>query len=114
MEALLKNYLNLSTQKQELIKVLLKEQGIDINDKIILPQKRVSNIFPMSYAQKRLWFLEKLEPESPLYIIPSGVKITGKVYSEYFVYAINEIVKRHEILRTRFIEKEGEGFQEIL
>lgn len=114
MEALLKNYLNLSTQKQELIKVLLKEQGIDINDKIILSQKRVSNIFPMSYAQKRLWFLEKLEPESPLYIIPSGVKITGKVYSEYFVYAINEIVKRHEILRTRFIEKEGEGFQEIL
>jgi len=114
MKELLENYHQLSLEKQKLVKLLLKEQGIDINSAVILPQKREGNLYPMSFAQQRIWFLEQLEPESPLYIIPSGVKIKGNLIPEFLVNGINEIVKRHEVLRTRFIEKDGEGYQEII
>ncbi|MCP5063933.1 MAG: amino acid adenylation domain-containing protein [Ignavibacteriae bacterium] len=114
MQELIEKYHKLSEEKQKLVKVLLKEQGIDINSKIILPRKRNQDNYLMSYAQQRLWFLEQLEPESPLYIIPSGVKIKGKVKLDLMLKAINLIVKRHEILRTKFINISGEGFQEVL
>jgi len=114
MQELIDKYHTLSDEKQKLVKILLKEQGIDINSKIILPQKRNKDKYLMSFAQQRLWFLEQLEPESPLYIIPSGVRIKGQVKLNLFVEAINLTVNRHEILRTKFINVNGEGFQEIL
>ncbi len=114
MKELLKNYHKLSKEKQKLVKLLLKEQGIDINEKIILPQTRDKKYYDLSYAQQRLWFLEKLEPNSPLYIIPSGVKIVGDVNVDYLLEAMQMIVDRHEILRTLFVEKDGKGFQEIV
>jgi hypothetical protein len=114
MKDLIDNYHKLSDEKKNLLRILLKEKGIDINKKLILPQKREGNIFPLSFSQQRLWFLEQLEPNSSLYIIPSAVKITGPVKINYLLEGLNIITKRHEILRTRFIEKDGEGYQEIL
>jgi len=114
MKKLLDNYHNLSKDKKKLVNLLLIDQGIDINSKVILPQVRETDLFPLSFAQQRLWFLEQLEPESPLYIIPSGVKIEGNINIEFLINSINQIVNRHEILRTKFIEKNGEGYQEIL
>jgi NRPS condensation-like uncharacterized protein len=114
MKDLLDNYHKLSDEKKSLLKILLKEKGIDINKKLILPQKREGNIFPLSFSQQRLWFLEQLEPNSSLYIIPSAVKISGPVKIDFLLKGLDIIVRRHEILRTRFIEKEGEGYQEIL
>lgn len=78
MNDLINNYHNLSVDKQKLIRILLDEQGIDLNSRVILPRNGKSNIMPMSFAQKRLWFLEKMEPDTPLYIIPTGVKNTGR------------------------------------
>jgi amino acid adenylation domain-containing protein/FkbM family methyltransferase len=56
---------------------------------------------PLSFAQQRLWFLDQLAPNSPLYNCPRAVRLEGPLDIEALEYAINEIVRRHEALRTR-------------
>src|SRR5262249_56552798 len=63
--------------------------------------------------QQRLWFLDQLVPNSPLYNVPSRLKLEGRLDLAALERAINEIVKRHEVLRTRFEVDEGEPVQII-
>jgi len=59
-------------------------------------------IFPISYAQKGLWFLSRFEPDSPAYNIATALRMSGALKVEVFERSLNEIVRRHEILRTTF------------
>ena len=68
----------------------------------------------LSFSQQRLWFLTQLEPSSVAYNQPAAYRLTGPLRSELIERSINEIVKRHEILRTVFIELEGQPFQVVL
>ena len=58
---------------------------------------------PLSYGQQRLWFLDSLEPGSPSYNINSAVRLEGDVDITALDKSINEIIRRHEVLRTAFI-----------
>ena len=58
--------------------------------------------FPMSFAQQRLWFLEQLQPNSALYHIASLLEIQGSLDLAALQQSINQIVVRHETLRTTF------------
>ena len=71
------------------------------------------SVFPLSYAQERLWFLDELEPGSVAYNIPMAVRIKGALQVEALERAVNEIVGRHEALRTRFEVHEGKPVQVI-
>jgi amino acid adenylation domain-containing protein len=68
---------------------------------------------PLSFAQQRLWFLDQLVPNSPFYNLPGAVRLDGRLDLEVLESVINEIVKRHETLRTRFEVEEGEPVQVI-
>jgi amino acid adenylation domain-containing protein len=68
---------------------------------------------PLSFAQQRLWFIDQLEPGNALYNIPGGVRLEGSLNVEALEGAINEVVRRHEVLRTRIEVEEGEPFQVI-
>jgi hypothetical protein len=68
---------------------------------------------PLSFAQQRLWFLDQLEPNSPLYNCPAAVRLEGQLNLEALEFAINEIVRRHEVLRTRIEVEPGEPVQVI-
>ncbi|TMQ65448.1 MAG: amino acid adenylation domain-containing protein [Candidatus Eisenbacteria bacterium] len=57
-----------------------------------------------SYAQRRLWFLHRLEPHSPAYNIANAIRVEGKLDVKAIGSALSEIVRRHEALRTRFEE----------
>jgi len=59
-------------------------------------------VFPVSFAQHRLWFLDQLEPGSPFYNLPQVVNINGKLNVAALQRTFNEIVSRHEALRTTF------------
>ncbi len=107
MKDLIKNYSKLSPEKQQAVKALLKQKGIDIDELIILPRNKNENVVPVSFAQQRLWFLEQFEPGSPLYIIPMGVKIHGDLDIVALEKAVNMIIERHEVLRTTFISENG-------
>jgi amino acid adenylation domain-containing protein len=68
---------------------------------------------PLSFAQQRLWFLDQLVPNNPFYNIPGAVRLEGELDLAVLERVINEIIRRHEVLRTRFEVEEGEPAQVI-
>ena len=68
-------------------------------------------VLPMSFAQQRLWFLDQFEPDSPFYNIPSGVRFRGNLRLDILTRALNEIINRHETLRTTFDTVDDEPSQ---
>jgi amino acid adenylation domain-containing protein/non-ribosomal peptide synthase protein (TIGR01720 family) len=65
----------------------------------------------LSYAQQRLWFFDQLEPDSPMYNCPGAVRLIGRLHLKAFEQALNEVIRRHESLRTTFTTIEGQPLQ---
>jgi amino acid adenylation domain-containing protein len=72
-----------------------------------------ADVFPASFAQQRLWFLSQLEPDSASYNTALAVRLRGPLNREATAQSLNEIVRRHEVLRTTFDEIAGELVQVI-
>ncbi|AKT41191.1 non-ribosomal peptide synthetase [Chondromyces crocatus] len=68
---------------------------------------------PLSFAQQRLWFLAQLDPESAGYHVPAGVQLRGALKGHALAQALDEVVSRHEALRTTFSVEEGRPVQRI-
>ncbi|RPH77392.1 MAG: amino acid adenylation domain-containing protein, partial [Nitrospiraceae bacterium] len=68
---------------------------------------------PLSFSQQRLWFLEQVHPGSSMNHISMSVRIRGAVNPDVLERSVQEILRRHEILRTRFGSERGEGFAEV-
>ena len=79
-------------------------------------QERVEKdvfVFPASFAQQRLWFIEQLLPGDSLYVIPLVFQLTGSLQRSHFDQSIQAIVRRHESLRTTFNVVDGQLVQVI-
>jgi amino acid adenylation domain-containing protein/FkbH-like protein/non-ribosomal peptide synthase protein (TIGR01720 family)/FkbM family methyltransferase len=61
-----------------------------------------SQTFPLSFAQQRLWVLAQLEPDSPFYNMFKAVRLNGRLDIKVLERSLNEIIRRHEVLRTTF------------
>ena len=72
----------------------------------ILPVPRDGDL-PLSFAQQRLWFIDQLEPGNSAYNIPAAVRLKGPLNVAALEQSLNEIVKRHESLRTTFAIVDG-------
>src|SRR5215813_12339899 len=70
-------------------------------------------VFPLSFAQQRLWFLHLLDPQSSAYNMPFALRLAGQLDIPALERALNEIVRRHEVLRTTFDALDGEPVQLI-
>src|SRR5262249_4243731 len=68
---------------------------------------------PLSFAQQRLWFIEQLDPGNAIYNCPGAIRLEGGLNLEVLEGVINEIVRRHEVLRTRIEVEEGMPVQVI-
>jgi hypothetical protein len=70
-------------------------------------------VFPASFAQHRLWFLDRLFPDNPFYNVSAALRLTGSLNLAALEETFNEIVRRHEALRTTFRMLEGQLVQVI-
>jgi amino acid adenylation domain-containing protein len=68
---------------------------------------------PLSAPQQRLWFLDQLQPGNPAYVIPLALRLTGSLDVRAFAAAINEVVRRHEVLRTSFPMQDASPVQRV-
>src|SRR5690242_13271474 len=72
---------------------------------------KVTYVFPTSFAQQRLLFLDQLEPGNPFYNIPQAFSVKGPLNIPALRSTLLEIVRRHETLRTTFAVRDGEAVQ---
>ena len=70
-------------------------------------------LLPVSFAQQRLWFLQKMEPEGAAYNATTAVRLTGALDRLALAQTFTEIIRRHEVLRTVFTQADGQPFQVI-
>ena len=78
-----------------------------------IPRRVNRESIPLSFAQQRLWFLDQLEPNSPLYNVPTAVRLSGALSVEALQKSLDAIVVRHEALRTVFVAVDGNPVQVI-
>ncbi len=78
----------------------------------LLPRDRNAEL-PLSFAQTRLWFLDQLEPNSAFYNIPLALRLVGTLEVAALEQSLQEIIHRHEALRTNFITVDGQPTQII-
>jgi len=79
----------------------------------VVPVPRSGGDLPLSFAQQRLWFLDRLQPESPFYNLPAAVRLRGRLRPEVLARCFAEIVRRHEALRTSFPDAAGVPVQRV-
>ena len=77
-------------------------------------ERRRSEEAPLSFAQERLWFLDRLTPGLPVYNMPALLRLRGPLDEAVLAQALAEITRRHEVLRTVFAVSGGEPVQRVL
>jgi amino acid adenylation domain-containing protein len=90
-----------TSEKRTLLAQMLKERASQ------------SRSFPLSFAQQRLWLLEQLEPGTSVYNLPLSYRLQGPLNVAALEQSLNEIVNRHESLRTSFAQKDDQPVQVI-
>jgi amino acid adenylation domain-containing protein len=103
----------IAERKQELLQLLRSNnQSAELIAPPIIPRK-TSNATPLSFAQERLWFLEQLEPGRAVYNICRASRLTGQLNLSVLEASLNEIVRRHEVLRSAIRVADGRPAQVV-
>jgi amino acid adenylation domain-containing protein len=102
----------LSSQRRELLELLLREKQQKRRDAPGYPREigRRPDGEPavLSFGQRRLWFIEQLQPGSAAYHVPGAVRMAGELDREVLAQALDVVGRRHEVLRTGFPLVKGE------
>jgi len=70
-------------------------------------------MIPLSHAQRGLWFLSRLGEHGAAYNVPLALRLTGSLDRDALIQAFTDVVERHEVLRTGFLEVDGEPYQQV-
>ncbi len=87
--------------------------GLGIASSSIKPVTREKPL-TLSFAQSRLWFIDQLDPGNSSYNLFAAVRLKGEFNLTFLEQSLNEVIRRHEVLRTNFIEVNGQTIQVIL
>ncbi|MEA2602728.1 MAG: hypothetical protein QOF89_3720 [Acidobacteriota bacterium] len=79
----------------------------------VAPRPPDADPIPLSFAQQRLWFLQQLDPASLVYNVPAAIWFRVPLRPDVLERTLHEIVRRHEVLRTRFELRDGQPCQVI-
>ena len=106
---LLQGFERLSPAKQKLLLARLRRQeearaetpaGAPTQDIPPSPLRATGGPYPLSFAQQRLWFVDRLEPGNPAFNLADAVRVSGRLDAGVMARALSEVVRRHEALRT--------------
>jgi amino acid adenylation domain-containing protein len=114
MSSDVKNSSALSPARRELLALMLKKKGVKTELPATIPRRRDSGPCPLSFAQERLWFFEQIEPGTAVYNIANAVRITGPLSLDALHKALNEVLRRHDSLRTVFTSHEDKAVQLVV
>ena len=103
----------LADRKDELRDWLLSRQAGAPARESLAPRPRPRRL-PLSCAQRRLWFIDRLNGSSAEYNMVEARRLRGSLNRDALERTVQAIVNRHEVLRTHFLEEDGEPFQNIL
>ncbi|MFU2510246.1 amino acid adenylation domain-containing protein [Pseudoalteromonas sp. ASV78] len=90
------------------VKSVIGQGGIER----VTPEQKSQGV-PLSFAQQRLWFIDKLTGQNASYHVQGGFKLVGSLNIEALTQAFKSVVERHESLRTTYIERDGEPLQVV-
>ncbi|QLE58472.1 non-ribosomal peptide synthetase [Nostoc sp. TCL26-01] len=104
----------LKERKLEVISFLQQVSAAKVANKLppIVTIPKDSNL-PLSFSQERLWLQHQLEPDSPINNMPYVYRLQGKLNFKALERSQNEMLRRHEILRTIFVVEDGQPVQQI-
>jgi amino acid adenylation domain-containing protein/non-ribosomal peptide synthase protein (TIGR01720 family) len=114
METTAPSRASLSDAKRSLLEMRLKGLGRPVAAKPKIVRRGGGNVHPMSYAQERLWFLDQMEPGNPFYNIPVAALVSAKLDIPTLQRSLEEIVRRHEAVRTVFRLIDGKPMQVVM
>jgi len=101
------------SKRRALFEKLLRQVKLGSTSPSTIPRRPAASTVPLSFAQERLWFLDQLEPNSAVYNVPMGLSLKGALNLSVLHRCLEEIVRRHEALRTRFEIVDGHPVQAI-
>src|SRR6266849_4455424 len=90
----------LNDKRRALLEALRRGNGAKVASIQPIPRRPEGETAPLSFSQQRLWFLDQFEPGSSAYNIPAALRLKGLISISALEYSFNEIVRRHEALRT--------------
>ena len=100
--------------KAQLIDALINSpasENIDLT--LLVKQEQIDGVIPLSFGQQRVWFLNQLQPGVGNYIMSQAFRVQGSFSEPLAAKAMDFVIAKHEILRTVYIDKNGEVSQVI-
>jgi len=94
--------------KQKLFEELLKQKGIHTPKGVVLTRRTEPGPYPLSFAQRRIWFLQQFDRQSAAYNDPTALRIKGPLNIPVMERTFNEIIARHQVLRMTFPAQKGQ------
>lgn len=101
--------------RERLIRELMARRGLAGGARPAgIPRRAPGTRVPLSPMQEGMWFLDRLQPGNPAYVLNQAVRITGRLDLAALQSALDEVVAAHDALRTTFVERDGEVEQVVL
>lgn len=108
-----KRHTKLSKAKQALLEKRLRGEFSGTSELRIVPRRQEGFSIPLSFAQERLWLLDQVMPGTHFFNISRAVRLTGLLNVAALEQSLQEIVRRHEALRTKFVTVDGQPVQVV-
>lgn len=112
-QEILRRRSELSADKLLLLEKRLQAKHKPASEPQVIPRRSVEGATALSFAQQRLWFIDQMETGNPLYNVPVAVRLKGELNIPALEQTFSEIIRRHESLRTNFVNVAGQPMQNI-
>ncbi len=103
----------LSAEQRRLLDRLLDQKGVGSGTAMLQRYAGERASLPMSFAQQRIWFFDRLQPAETIYNVAGAARLRGRLDVAVLKRCLEEVVRRHEVLRTTYLAMENRPVQRV-